>query len=113
MSHEASTALILFALSAVTLIADLPDGGAFLFNARFATFAVLLSSPAAVPRDDGAGQEQSLAAVKSEDLGGGAKKSSQSKSSSSGSKSGSTRGKSKASGSTSKASSKSRAKAKK
>lgn len=34
--------LILLALSALTLISDLPDGGAFLFNARFATFAVLV-----------------------------------------------------------------------
>ncbi len=35
--------LILFALAAFNLIFDLPDGGAFLFNARFATFAVLVA----------------------------------------------------------------------
>ena len=35
--------LILLALSALTLISDLPDGGAFLLNARFATFAVLVA----------------------------------------------------------------------
>ncbi|MEN6586216.1 MAG: DUF2339 domain-containing protein [Sulfuricella sp.] len=35
--------LILFVLAALTLIADLPDGGAFLLNTRFATFAVLVA----------------------------------------------------------------------
>ncbi len=35
--------LILLALSALTLISDLPDGGAFLLNARFAVFAVLVA----------------------------------------------------------------------
>ena len=35
--------LILLALSALTLIFDLPDGGEFLLNARFATFAVLVA----------------------------------------------------------------------
>ena len=35
--------LILLALSALTLISDLPDGGAFLLNTRFSTFAVLVA----------------------------------------------------------------------
>lgn len=35
--------LILFILAALTLISDLPDGGEFLLNARFASFAVLVS----------------------------------------------------------------------
>lgn len=35
--------LILLALSALNLIFDLPDGGAFLLNARFAAFAVLVA----------------------------------------------------------------------
>lgn len=35
--------LILFALAALTLTSDLPDGGDFLLNARFASFAVLVS----------------------------------------------------------------------
>lgn len=38
-----SAGLILLTFSALTLIADLPDGGAFLLNARFATFAVLVA----------------------------------------------------------------------
>lgn len=36
-------ALILYALAAITLFAALPEGGVFLLNARFATFAVLVS----------------------------------------------------------------------
>ncbi len=39
-----SAALILLALAALTLISDLPDGGTFLLNARFAAFAVLVAS---------------------------------------------------------------------
>ncbi|MDP2784463.1 MAG: DUF2339 domain-containing protein [Sulfurimicrobium sp.] len=35
--------LILLALAALTLISDLPDGGDFLLNARFAAFAVLVT----------------------------------------------------------------------
>jgi uncharacterized membrane protein len=36
-------ALILFVLAAVTLVLEMPDGGEFLLNARFATFAVLVA----------------------------------------------------------------------
>lgn len=39
-----NASLILFSLAALTLLSDLPDGGTFLLNARFAAFAVLVAS---------------------------------------------------------------------